>query len=117
MRVFGRVTVRRIVAAQCRAAGLASAQMNPRATDLYAFLAFVAFGRRDRGDRGNMGTSIVRHNLHFFQKLVSELDAHRSFADGGSDAFDRTGTHIAGGEDAGPARFEQERLTLRRPVR
>jgi hypothetical protein len=86
--VFARVLVRRTVAAQCDAAGLARAQMNQGRSDFYALLALVAFWKRNRGDGGEMRTRFVRHNSHLFQELMSKLDAHRSLADGGSDTFD-----------------------------
>ena len=48
---------------------------------------------------------------------MDELDRHRALADGRGDALDRAGAHVAGGEHAGPAGLQQERLPLGRPVR
>ena len=42
MRVFGRVVVRRAVAAKRDSTSLAGPQMNPLRADLYAFFAFAA---------------------------------------------------------------------------
>ena len=49
---------------------------------------------------------------HLLEVLVDELDGHRAFADGRGDALDRAGPHVARGEDARPARLEQERRPL-----
>src|SRR5205823_10175383 len=49
-RVFGCVAVGRVVATQRRAAFLARAQMDPRRTDLDAFVALSAPRMLDRGD-------------------------------------------------------------------
>src|SRR6201988_1725701 len=43
---------------------------------------------------------------------MHELDGHRALTDGGSDAFDRVGSHVAGREHAGAAGLEQKRLSL-----
>jgi len=43
VRVFARVTIRRAVAAQRRAAYLAGSQMNPTRADLHALGAFANF--------------------------------------------------------------------------
>ena len=59
----------------------------------------------------------IAHRLHFFQIFVHELHRHRAFTDGGSDAFDRAGSDVAGSEDTGAASLEQKRLAPRRPVR
>ena len=42
--------------------------------------------------------------------LVDELDGHRPLADPGGDPLDRPAADVAGREDAGHVRLEQERL-------
>ena len=44
------------------------------------------------------------------EELVHELDGHRPLADGRRDSLDRAGSHVAGGEHAGPAGLQQERI-------
>ena len=51
------------------------------------------------------------------QVLVHEVDRHRALADGRRDALHRVESNVAGGEDTGHARLEQERWALERPRR
>jgi hypothetical protein len=61
LRVFGGMTVRRIVATQCRATGLAGSEMHPAPADLYAFFAFATFRMLDGGYLSDVRTRFVRH--------------------------------------------------------
>ena len=51
------------------------------------------------------------------QHLVDERDRNRAFADGRRDALDVAAPHVSDGEDAGPAGFEQVRMSCQRPAR
>jgi hypothetical protein len=44
--------------------------------------------------------------------LVDHAHCRRAVADGGGDALDRPGPHVAGGKDARAARFEWERRAV-----
>ena len=61
VRVFGRVVVRRAVAAKRDSASLAGPQMNPVRTDLHAFFAFATLRLLDRIDRVEMRATSVGH--------------------------------------------------------
>ena len=53
--------------------------------------------------------------MHARQILVDEGNGHAAFAHTRGHAFDRAMAHIAGGEDAGHAGFQQVRIALQRP--
>ena len=59
-RVLGRVLVRRIITAQCDAAFLTGAQMNPPSADLDALCAFSALGLLDISDRSDVSARAIR---------------------------------------------------------
>lgn len=63
VRVFGRVVVRRAVAAKRDSTSLAGAQMHPLRADLYAFFAFAALRLFDRIDRVKMRATSVGHDI------------------------------------------------------
>ena len=48
---------------------------------------------------------------------MDHRNARRSFADGGGHAFQTAATHVADGEDARQAGFEEMRLASERPAR
>src|SRR5438552_1353070 len=50
------------------------------------------------------------------QHLMNERDRNRSFADSRGDSLDAARADVADGEDAGPARFEQQRRARERPA-
>lgn len=75
VRVFASVLIRRAVAAQRNAAGLARPQMYPIAADLYALFTFEAFRLFDRFDCIQMRTAAGVHDL--FTIVVSCLPTHR----------------------------------------
>ena len=58
--MFGRVAVRRIVAAKCRPAFLTGAQMDPLPADLHAFGALSPFGMLDSRNRTQMRAALIR---------------------------------------------------------
>ena len=62
------------------------------------------------------GHAIAVSNITSPSDIRDELDRHRPLADGRGDALDRAGPDVAGGEDAGAAGLQQERLPPRRPV-
>src|SRR6185437_13697194 len=71
-RVFARVTIRRTVAAQSRAALLANAKMEPLRADLQTLGAFANFRLLHRSDLVEMRTAAIAHeNLPLF--LVANL--------------------------------------------
>ena len=49
-------------------------------------------------------------------KYSCKLTGYRSLADGRGDSLDGTGTHVSGGEHAGAAGLQEERLPLGGPV-
>jgi hypothetical protein len=61
VRVFGRVVVRRAVAAERDFTSLAGPQMNPICTDLHAFFAFATLRLLNRVDRVEMRAASVGH--------------------------------------------------------
>src|SRR5438094_816557 len=63
--VFGRMFVRRTVAAQRHSACLAGAQMNPARADLDAFLALERFGKFDFADGLDVWTAPRVHDFSF----------------------------------------------------
>src|SRR5437899_4928942 len=48
---------------------------------------------------------------HLLQVLVHERDRHRALADGGGDALDGAGPHVAGGQHARVTGLQQVRIT------
>jgi hypothetical protein len=58
--MFGRVAVRRIVAAKCRSAFLTGAQMDPLPADLHAFGTLSPFGMFDSRDRTQVRAALIR---------------------------------------------------------
>jgi hypothetical protein len=105
VRMFAGVTISRRVAAQCRAALLAGAEMNPRVADLHTLGAFADFRLLHGGDGFD-----VRANGHWFlirarcfltvlsrsgEGHLHAGDRHAAFADGCGTTFDRTGADIA----------------------
>jgi hypothetical protein len=62
VRVFARMTIGRAVAAQCDAALLACAQVNPERADLHALGTFANFGLLDGIDGIEMTTTAIGHN-------------------------------------------------------
>jgi len=67
-RVLARMTIRRAVATQGRAALLTRAKMHPRRTDLYALGAFADFWLFDRLDRIEVRAGTV----HYLRLLLFE---------------------------------------------
>jgi hypothetical protein len=63
VRVFGRVVVRRAVAAKRDSTSLAGPQMHPLRADLYAFFAFAALRLFDRIDRVKMRATSIGHDV------------------------------------------------------
>jgi hypothetical protein len=63
VRVFACVTIWRAITAQCNAALLTRAQMDPRGADFYTLGALANFGLLDRTNRVEMRTSSVGHRL------------------------------------------------------
>src|SRR5258708_8786945 len=61
--MLGGVAIWRVVAAQCSAAFLTNAQVNPLATGLHTLFAFVAFRVLDCGDGGNMSADTGGHDF------------------------------------------------------
>jgi hypothetical protein len=61
MRVRGRMTVRRVIAAARRAAFLAYAQMNPTSAHFHALIALTALCVFYRRDTANMFASSICH--------------------------------------------------------
>ena len=61
--------------------------------------------------------SCVLADLLLAKDLVNEGDRNRSFADRGRDTFDVAAAYVSDGEDAGTARFEEERWSCQRPFR
>ena len=110
--VLRRMSVRRIITTQRRAALLTCAQMNPGRTDLCTFSALAPNWLFDRSDLRNVNAGGVRHGSHGFQKLVHELDRHGAFANRGGDAFDRAGSYVPRREHTRPARLQKKRLTF-----
>ena len=105
VRMFAGVTISRRVAAQCRAALLAGAEMNPRVADLHTLGAFADFRLLHEGDGFD-----VRANGHWFlirarcfltvlsrsgERHLHAGDRHAAFADGCGTTLDRTGADIA----------------------
>jgi hypothetical protein len=62
-RMFRRVPIRRRIATERRAAGLADAQVDPPRANLHAFLALVRMRRLDLGEAIDVGTLIRGHPL------------------------------------------------------
>ena len=122
--VLGGVTVRRAVAAADVAAGPAEAQMHPRRTDLQALLA-AERARRHVADAGGVDAFVGHQSppdesrRDGIAASLREIGVQRgdhlgAFADGGGDALDRSGAHVADGEDAVAARLQ--RMTPRSEV-
>src|SRR6266404_3672252 len=63
VRVFGRVPIRRAVAAKRDSTSLAGPQMHPLRADLYAFFAFAALRLFDRIDRVKMRATSIGHDV------------------------------------------------------
>jgi len=64
VRMLGRVTVRRAVAAKRHSTSLAGPQMHPVRADLYAFFTFTALRLFNRLDRVKMRAASVGHDLY-----------------------------------------------------
>ncbi len=64
--VSGRVALRRVVAAQRRAAFLAGAQVDPFLAYLHALFALLAFCVGDGGDRVKMRTGCVSFHVFLY---------------------------------------------------
>ena len=86
--VFAGVLIRRTVAAQGLPAFLTCSQVHPLRPDLHALNTLGAVRKFDRPDGRKMDATSVGHTSHRFQILMNELDCHRPFANGRSDAFD-----------------------------
>ena len=88
------------------------------------YVAFLSDGTRIRVSRTYaarlrelVGSGGLRRRVRQrLEILVDEGDHHAAFADARGDALDRVAAHVAGGEDAGDARFERERAALERPT-
>src|SRR4029078_7100544 len=82
-RVFGRMTVRRVVAAPRPAALLARAQMDPGSAHLHAVLAFASLGQPGLRDGFDVGTTLCwwHERPLLAEHLVNEGHGDRSFAD------------------------------------
>jgi hypothetical protein len=86
--VFAGVLIRRAVATQRHTAFLTGSQVYPLRPNLHALNTLGAVRKFDRPDCRKMDATSVGHTSHRFQILVNELDCHRPFANGRSDAFD-----------------------------
>jgi hypothetical protein len=75
VRVFGRVTISRIVAAQSCAAFLARAKMHPRVADLHAFGALADCRLFDGIDRIEMGATTITHDSMSLFRVTSTRNA------------------------------------------
>ena len=112
VRMFAGVAISRGVAAQCHAALLAGAEMNPRVADLHTLGAFANFRLLHGGDgfdvRANGHWFLTRASARCFLTALTRRgernlhagDGHAAFAHGSGATFDRTGADIACSKNA-----------------
>jgi len=67
--MLARVLLRRVVAAEGRAAFLTRAQMDPSSADLHTLSALTALSMLDRCNRGKMGAGFFRRHFTSLSKI------------------------------------------------
>ena len=122
VRMFAGVAISRRVAAQCHAALLAGAEMNPRVADLHTLGAFANFRLLHGGDgfdvRANGHWFLTRASARCFLTALSRCgechlhagNRHAAFADGSGATFYRPRADIACSKNGRQAGLERAGL-------